>query len=192
MPGAFTLIELLVVIAIIAILAAMLLPALSRAKDRARVVQCLNQFKQLTVGWTLYTGDNSDALPHNWVQGADTSENRSWVIGDVNAAPADITGITNGVLYPYTRSPELYRCPSSLLLVNGQVQVRTVSMAVRIGGADSSDSAQFGVYDSSTDLGSQYGVCKRLTQITAPSAPLALVLVDESQNCIDDAVFGEE
>jgi prepilin-type processing-associated H-X9-DG protein len=110
----------------------------------------------------------------------------------VNAAPADITGITNGVLYPYTRSPELYRCPSSLLLVNGQVQVRTVSMAVRIGGADSSDSAQFGVYDSSTDLGSQYGVCKRLTQITAPSAPLALVLVDESQNCIDDAVFGED
>jgi prepilin-type N-terminal cleavage/methylation domain-containing protein/prepilin-type processing-associated H-X9-DG protein len=191
-PGGFTLIELLVVIAIIAILAAMLLPALSRAKDRARTVQCLNQFKQLTVSWTLYIGDNNDALPHNWIQAASTTENRSWVMGDVHAAPADITGITNGVLFPYHRSLELYRCPSATLLVQNQVQVRTVSMVVRIAGADASDSAQFGVHDSSTDLGSQYGVCKRMSQITAPSSPLALVLVDEGQKSIDDPVFGED
>src|SRR5579863_10396398 len=85
----FTLIELLVVIAIIAILAALLLPALSQAKLKAERTACINNQKQLTMAWVMYTDDDGDALPPN--ASINVSWTTSWVAGilswDTSGAP---------------------------------------------------------------------------------------------------------
>ncbi|MGO8700674.1 MAG: type II secretion system protein [Limisphaerales bacterium] len=179
--NAFTLIELLVVIAVIGILAAMLLPALAKAKGQSQGIKCLSNMKQLTGAWLAYSGDNHDGLATNVAWAGLADEPVDWASGWEDWSNPDDTDNTNvlqlmsplGQLWPYSRSLGIYKCPSDPTPL-----VRSVSMNLRMNGSDWPDAPI-----------ADYTNPNKLSAIISPPPASAFVLVDERADSINDGFF---
>jgi prepilin-type N-terminal cleavage/methylation domain-containing protein/prepilin-type processing-associated H-X9-DG protein len=177
----FTLIELLVVIAIIAILAGLLLPALSRAKAKGQQVLCLNNYRQLQLCWHMYADDHDDALTPNATLSGRNREGfiatpDTWINGN---AFTDTTSsnIERGALFTYNRSIRIYKCPVDRSTVRDEGKIprfRSVSM---------------NSYMNDVPKASDRSCWHKLSQIQDPSPAKAFVFLDEHENSIENARF---
>jgi prepilin-type processing-associated H-X9-DG protein len=181
----FSLLELVVVVGIIAMVMALLLPAMARSKERARELVCLRNQQQLHVAWTLYADENTGWLPG--VEGGSFAGPGKWISGwlDLSSSPDNtntlyLTDPRYSQMGPYLKSAAPYRCPSDHSMVwmeDGlHERVRSVSMNCWLN------------YVGDTPIGQdEFRLFRKLDDIREPSE--LWVLIDERPDSINDGLF---
>ncbi len=192
----FTLIELLVVIAIIAILMAILMPTLNRAREQGRRAVCLNHLQSLTLGWMMYADENDERIVNGEAYMAPSAPpsapvptsgphkgEKYWVGNDCASGygqgeqrPVDIQkqAIRAGALFPYCKAENVYRCPTG---VRGEM--RTYSTGYGMNGCFDAAGTYKG--NRGVRVGRTVLMVKRRSEITAPAPAYRLVFLDEGQ-----------
>ena len=185
--AAFTLIELLVVIAIIAILAGILLPALSKAKTRSEGIGCLSNLKQLQLCWLLYVDDHNGVLPPSndvttsgpMLKGIEPA----WAVGD-GVHDLTTSNLTRGVLYPYNKSVGIYRCPADKNTVANHPEIlrtRTYQLSSPLNGYINGVPMPSGLL--------QHHRTKEFELVKPPPVQM-FTFIDPHPACADGSLFG--